>query len=52
MYEEVHKLVEELHLEDRVIFTGSINDEELKSLYKNTKLFVYPSFYEGFGYLH
>lgn len=49
MYEEVHKLAEELHLEDRVIFTGGINDEELKFLYKNSKLFIYPSFYEGFG---
>lgn len=49
MYENVYILVKELKLEDRVIFTGGINDEELGFLYKNTKLFVYPSFYEGFG---
>ena len=36
-------------MNDRVIFTGKINDDELKYLYKNAKLFVYVSFYEGFG---
>lgn len=34
---------------DKVIFTGYISDEELKSLYENAACFVYPSFYEGFG---
>lgn len=49
LYESVYKLVDELKIKDRVIFTGGINDDELKFLYKNAKLFVYPSFYEGFG---
>lgn len=49
LYENVYKKVEELKLKDKVIFTGGINDDELKFLYKNSKLFVYPSFYEGFG---
>ena len=49
MYENVHMLVEKLKLENRVIFTGGINDDELGFLYKNAELFVYPSFYEGFG---
>jgi glycosyltransferase involved in cell wall biosynthesis len=49
LYENVYKLVDELKLNDRVIFTGGINDNELKFLYKNANLFVYPSFYEGFG---
>jgi glycosyltransferase involved in cell wall biosynthesis len=49
LYENVYKLVNELKLNDRVIFTGGINDDELKFLYKNADLFVYPSFYEGFG---
>ena len=49
MYERVHELVGEFGLQDRVLFTGGINDDELKFLYKNSKLFVYPSFYEGFG---
>ncbi|GEQ20893.1 hypothetical protein CBU02nite_13990 [Clostridium butyricum] len=49
MYEEIYKLVKELKLNDRIIFTGKINDDELKYLYKNAKLFTYLSFYEGFG---
>ncbi len=32
-----------------IIFTGYITDEELKALYKNAKLYVFPSIYEGFG---
>lgn len=49
LYDEVYNLVEKYNLHERVIFTGEINDEELKYLYKNCKLFVYPSLYEGFG---
>ncbi|MDK0736124.1 glycosyltransferase family 1 protein [Clostridium perfringens] len=49
MYESVFTLVKELNLSDRVIFTGKINDDELKFLYKNAKIFLYLSFYEGFG---
>lgn len=49
MYEDVYNLVEELKLKDRVVFTGKVNDDELKYLYSNSKLFVYTSFYEGFG---
>lgn len=49
LYESVHELVKELNLENRVIFTGKINDDELKYLYKNANLSAYVSFYEGFG---
>lgn len=49
MYEDIYKLVDDLKLNDRVLFTGKVNDDELKYLYKNAKLFVYPSIYEGFG---
>ncbi len=34
---------------DNLVFTGYVSDAQLISLYKNAKLFVYPSFYEGFG---
>lgn len=50
MYEEVFKLVDELKLNNRIVFTGKINDDELKYLYKNAKLFTYLSLYEGFGF--
>lgn len=49
LYDEVYKVVDNLNLGNKVIFTGAINDDELKFLYKNAELFVYPSFYEGFG---
>ena len=32
-----------------IVFTGRISDMELVGLYKNARLFIYPSFYEGFG---
>jgi glycosyltransferase involved in cell wall biosynthesis len=33
----------------RIHFTGFVPDEELRHLYGACELFVYPSFYEGFG---
>jgi glycosyltransferase involved in cell wall biosynthesis len=32
-----------------VIFTGFVPDEELPALYQNAVLYIFPSFYEGFG---
>jgi len=34
---------------DRIHFTGFVSDEELLQLYGACDMFVYPSFYEGFG---
>jgi glycosyltransferase involved in cell wall biosynthesis len=33
-----------------IIFTGFLPDEFLYELYRNAKIFIYPSLYEGFGY--
>lgn len=49
LYEHVYELVTNLGLKDRVVFTGGVNDDELKYLYKNADLFTYVSLYEGFG---
>ncbi|WP_281228046.1 glycosyltransferase family 4 protein [Flavobacterium aquiphilum] len=38
-----------LNLKERVSFTGYVSDDELKNYYKNAKLFLFPSTYEGFG---
>lgn len=32
-----------------LIFTGYLKDEEISSLYKNARAFIFPSKYEGFG---
>lgn len=50
LYEDIFNKVKELKLENEVIFTDYVTDEELEVLYKNTKLFVFPSLYEGFGF--
>lgn len=36
-------------IRERVYFTGSVSDNELKNFYANAALFLYPSKYEGFG---
>lgn len=36
-------------LENRVILTGYVANEDLAALYSGALAFVYPSFYEGFG---
>ncbi len=49
LYEDVFKKVEDLRVKDKVRFTGFVSDEELVYLYNGAEVFVYPSFYEGFG---
>jgi len=36
-------------IRDRIIVTGYVADEDLAPLYSAAMMFVYPSFYEGFG---
>jgi len=42
-------LIKELALENAVIFTGFVEDNDLPHLYAGADFFVYPSLYEGFG---
>ena len=37
------------HIKERVLFTGHVEDAELRALYSACRVFVYPSIYEGFG---
>lgn len=34
---------------DNIVITGYVSDDELYSVYKNAKGFIFPSLYEGFG---
>lgn len=36
-------------LENHVVFTGYVDDEDLAKLYRHAKLYVFPSISEGFG---
>ena len=42
-------MAQELKLESDVRFSGFVNDRDLPLLYSAADIFVYPSFYEGFG---
>jgi glycosyltransferase involved in cell wall biosynthesis len=35
--------------DSRINYLGYVSNEELKHLYKNASIFIFPSFYEGFG---
>jgi len=48
-YENLDQLINKLNLQNYIIFTGWVENEELKFLYQNATLFAYPSLYEGFG---
>lgn len=49
MYDSILEKVKNLDLEDRVIFTDYISEEDKPALRKGAKIFVQPSFWEGFG---
>jgi glycosyltransferase involved in cell wall biosynthesis len=44
-----NELKDFIHSQKNIIFSGYIPDDELIRLYSEAKLFVYPSYYEGFG---
>jgi len=48
-FRRLKKYAEELKLSERVRFLGYVNDEELKFLYQNASLYIFPSLAEGFG---
>jgi glycosyltransferase involved in cell wall biosynthesis len=46
---EVFEQVKNSNLKDDIIFTGFVSEEDKVYLYNLAKVFVYPSFFEGFG---
>ena len=48
--EETQRVAERLGLQGQVIFTGYVSDEELLVLYQVSRVFFFPSFYEGLGF--
>jgi glycosyltransferase involved in cell wall biosynthesis len=43
-------MVNDLGIDNQVRFLGYIPEKEKKVFYQLAKVFVYPSFYEGYGY--
>ena len=48
-WEGIFEAIKTLGLEERVRWTGYVSDEERVLFYNAADLFVYPSWYEGFG---
>lgn len=44
-----NQMLNAMNLEERVIITGYLNEEELYAVLKNAKGLIYPSLFEGFG---
>ncbi len=49
LYQDIFRLVKKLGLNNEVLFTDYISDEELIFLYQKAFCFILPSLYEGFG---
>jgi glycosyltransferase involved in cell wall biosynthesis len=49
LWQEVYQTIDELSLEPYIAFLGHVPSEDLLHLYNAARLFVHPSFYEGFG---
>ena len=50
MYEQTLQLVHSLGLDDRVHFTGYVDQADMPRVYNLAEVAVYPSIYEGFGF--
>lgn len=48
-YEDIFKLVDKLELNEKVVFTDYLTDEELSFFYQECSFFIFCSYYEGFG---
>lgn len=49
LFDSIYKKVEELGLKDKVVFTDYFPEEERPALMAGAKMYVLPSFWEGFG---
>jgi glycosyltransferase involved in cell wall biosynthesis len=47
--QELKHLVRKFNIEDRVHFLGYVEDRDLPYIYEMANIFVFPSFFEGFG---
>lgn len=50
MFEQTRKIIAQSKFREDIILIGEVADSERKLLYSGADLFVFPSFYEGFGF--
>ena len=50
LYKEIFDRIEKSPRKNDIVLTGFIQEEDKNYIYKLADLFVYPSFYEGFGF--
>lgn len=50
MSDSLERLIKQLDIQRDVLFTGYVGDDQLREFYNLAELFVFPSFYEGFGF--
>ncbi|MFZ5947110.1 MAG: glycosyltransferase family 4 protein [Stygiobacter sp.] len=46
---DFNAMLNNLKIRDKIIFTGSISNEELSAVYSMSSVFIFPSFAEAFG---
>ncbi len=49
-YPDLHGLTQQLGIDEWVMFTGRVTDDEKVALLRAATLYAYPSLYEGFGF--
>ena len=48
-YSNIIRKIKEKNIEDKITFYGYLTDDELELLYREAFIFIFPSFFEGFG---
>ncbi len=50
MAEKLKEMLSRMKAREDVLFPGFVSDQELRCFYNLAEVFIYPSFYEGFGF--
>lgn len=49
MFESIFEMVKKNNLQEDIIFIGYVDERDKPLLYKMSRMFIFPSLYEGFG---
>ncbi|MBA3438738.1 MAG: glycosyltransferase family 4 protein [Pyrinomonadaceae bacterium] len=49
LVDDLFSYIKRTGIDERILFTGYVSDEDLCALYSSCRVCVYPSLYEGFG---